>query len=123
MRTCKFFPSIAEIMEAARELVIAATGERTADMDEAWREVQKAMKETLAFHQPEFSTHEIKQAVDTIGWTTFLECKVDDFNTLRAQFLRIYESICRRKNTERINNNVLRLVGADKIKMIGEKGA
>lgn len=118
MRTCRFFPSIAEIMEASREVVEAVKGSEIRDGDEAWQEVQKAVRYTLTYNEPEFSNQQIKQAVDTIGWRSFTECKIGDINTLRAQFLRIYDSICKRRNNERINANVLQLINPGQLQSI-----
>lgn len=113
IKSCKFVPTVAEIIEQAQNMTDAAIGERTKDMDEAWQEVQRAVRYTLAFHEPEFSTPQIKQAVDTIGWMSFVQCESDGLNTLRAQFRGIYESICKRKKDERINMDVLKLVGGN----------
>ena len=117
LKSSKFLPSIAEIIEQAQNMT-AATGERQKDQDEAWKEVQNAARYTLAFHEPQFSTEQIKQAVDTIGWRSFVECEVGDINTLRAQFRGVYESICKRRKDEKINQDVLRLAGGQ-VKQIG----
>jgi hypothetical protein len=118
MRTCKFFPSIAEIMEQAENMVQVATGTKHKSPDEAWNEVLKQMNEAYVYKEPEFSTPEIKHAALAMGWTGLCETLTKDMGTARAQFLKLYDSTCKRKQAEKIDNDVLGLMGVDGIKMI-----
>lgn len=111
MRTCKFFPSIAEIMEASQGMVEAATGTAVKGPDEAWNEVLQQMKESFVYKEPVFSTAEIKTAAMSMGWVGMCETETDNIGTVRAQFLRLYESACKRKKETRINDNVLNSMG------------
>jgi hypothetical protein len=128
MRTCKFFPSIAEIMEAANDMVEVASGTKAKSPDEAWNEVIKQMNEAFIYKKPVFSTPEIEKAALSMGWIGLCETPTDQLGTARAQFLRLYESVCKRKNENRINDNVLHQVGdigglqrlGDVIKQIGK---
>lgn len=121
MRTCKFFPSIAEIMEQADNMVQVATGTKHKTNDEAWNEVLKQMNEAFVYKKPVFSTPEIEQAALAMGWTSMCETETDNMGTIRAQFLRMYESVCKRKREQKIDNDVLNLIGKAGIKAIGGK--
>jgi hypothetical protein len=118
MRTCKFFPSIAEIMDQAENMVQVATGTKHKSPDEAWNEVLKQMNEAYVYKEPEFSTPEIKHAALAMGWTGLCETLTKDMGTARAQFLKLYDSTCKRKQAEKIDNEVLGLVSGIEIKMI-----
>jgi hypothetical protein len=128
MRTCKFFPSIAEIMEAANEMVEVASGTKAKSPDEAWNEVMKQMNDAFIYRKPVFSTPEIEKAALSMGWIGLCETPTDQIGVARAQFLRLYESVCKRKKENRINDNVLHLVGdigglqriSDVVKQIGK---
>lgn len=111
MRTCKFFPSIAEIMEAANDMVEVASGTKAKSPDEAWNEVIKQMNDAFIYRKPVFSTPEIEKAALSMGWIGLCETPTDQLGTARAQFLRLYESVCKRKTENRINDNVLHQVG------------
>lgn len=120
MRTCKFFPAIAEIMEQADNMVQVATGTKHKSPDEAWNEVIKQMNEAFIYKKPVFSTPEIESAALAMGWTGLCETETDNMGTIRAQFLRLYESTCRRKHAAKVDNQVLGLMDSlgIKIKMI-----
>jgi RNA polymerase-binding transcription factor DksA len=111
MRTCKFFPSIAEIMEVSNDMVQVATKTKAKSPDEAWNEVQRQMQEAFIYKEPKFSTPEIKTAALAMGWIGLCETPTDQIGTARAQFLRLYESVCKRKKEDRINNNVMQIMG------------
>jgi hypothetical protein len=122
MRTCKFFPSIAEIIEAAQGVVEVAAGTNNKSPDEAWNEVQRQMQEAFVYKKPVFSTKEIEEAAMAMGWTGLCETPTDQIGTARAQFLRLYESVCKRKKDKRINDNVIEFVGAaNLVKSLAEK--
>jgi RNA polymerase-binding transcription factor DksA len=111
MRICKFFPSIAEIMEVSNEMVQVVTKTKVKSPDEAWNEVQKQMQEAFVYKKPKFSTQEIETAALAMGWIGLCETPTDQIGTARAQFLRMYESVCKRKKEDRINNNVIQIMG------------
>jgi len=122
MRTCKFFPSIAEILEAAQKMIEAASGTGAKDADEAWNEVQRQMQVAFVYKKPIFSTPEIEQAALAMGWIGLCETPTDQIGVARAQFLRLYEATCRRKHDKRINDNVIEFVGAaNLVKSLAEK--
>jgi hypothetical protein len=112
MRTCKFFPSIAEIMEAAQEIVEVATGTDIKSPDQAWNEVQRQMHDAFIYHKPKFSAPEIGQAAEAMGWSSLCNTPADQMGTARAQFLKLYDSVCKRKKRNRINQKVLNQMGS-----------
>ena len=113
MRTCKFFPSIAEIMEAAQDVTEQANGTKVAAPDEAWNEVQRQLQEAFIYKKPVFSTPEIERAALAMGWIGLCETPTNQIGTARAQFLRLYESVCSRQKSNQVNENVIRLVGGE----------
>lgn len=115
MRTCKFFPSIAEIMEQAQVMVETVNGTIVRSPDEAWNEVRQQMHEAFVYRKPVFSTPEIERAALAMGWTSLCETATDDIGTARAQFLRLYESACVRKKETRVNDNVIKLMDASRL--------
>lgn len=119
MRTCKFFPSIAEIMEASQDMIKFVTGTKEKSNDEAWGEVQRQMQEAFVYKEPKFSTPEIEFAAKAMGWIGLCETPSDQMGTARAQFLRLYESACKRCKDKRINDNVISIMGGeDKVKSL-----
>ena len=118
MRTCKpkfygYFPSIAEIMEAAQEVTDYVSGTKMASPDEAWNEVQQQMQEAFIYKTPVFSTPEVKRAALAMGWIGLCETPTNQIGTARAQFLRLYESVCNTHQGRKVNDSVVRLVGGE----------
>ncbi|WP_312560895.1 hypothetical protein [Anaerospora sp.] len=113
MRTSKFFPSIAEVMEAAQNMIETVTNTKAKSPDEAWNEVQKQMHEAFVYKKPVFSTPEIEKAALSMGWIGLCETPTDQIGTARAQFLRLYESVCSRKRESRINDSVIAIMGGN----------
>ncbi|MDF2857846.1 MAG: hypothetical protein K0Q87_3697 [Neobacillus sp.] len=118
MRTCDYFPSIAEIMRQSENMVQVANGTQRKSVDEAWEEMCKQRDDCWPHKTPKFSTKEIEQTVSAMGWTSLCTAEEKDIGITRAQFRGFYESICKRKQTEKIDNDVLGLMGVDGIKMI-----
>lgn len=91
----KFPPTIAELMTIAADI----TNERLPDTDEAWGEVNKAirrfgyMEERKALDSMSEAT---RKTVERIGFQNICSSPLDQLNTLRAQFNRAYEAECRR---------------------------
>lgn len=111
MRTCKFFPTIAEIMDASMDMVKVATDTREKSSDEAWNEVQRQMQEAFIYKTPVFSTPEIEQAAKAMGWISLCETPTDQIGTARAQFRGFYEAACQRSKQSRVNDSVLGVMG------------
>jgi len=115
MRTCKFFPSIAEIMEAAQDMMKVVTGKKEKSSDEAWTEVQRQMKVAFIYKKPIFSSSQIEQAALAMGWIGLCETATKDMGTARAQFRGFYESACKRSKDKQINDNVIHIMGGEKV--------
>lgn len=115
IRIYTFFPSIAQIMEASQKVVEAATGTGAKDADEAWRELCYARQIYWPHKKPVFSTPEIEETVNAMGWVELCVAELKDIGTTRAQFLRLYEAACKRQHEKRINDNVIAIIGADNL--------
>lgn len=101
---CKFLPTVAEIIEAARGLVAEAEPDtRVKTWAEAWGEIERAMYRTPWGRTPTFSTPEIAEAVYSFGWNTLHTAEAREMPTIRAQIRRMYEDICARRK-EQANN-------------------
>lgn len=108
MRTCKFFPSVAEIFQAAESMKTTATNSETPSVDEAWREVIQQVHDAFVYREPVFSTPEIKRAALNMGWTTLCNLGINEMNTARAQFRDIYNGIISRSKEKKTNIAVLK---------------
>lgn len=105
---CKFIPTIAELVEALKELSGAANESlRVKTWEEAWGEIQRKMQSTPFGKNPEFSTPEIKAAVDAFGWHDLHTCLEEDMPTIRAQIRRFYEDACKRISNKAQNEAIL----------------
>lgn len=101
----KFLPSIAEIVEASRSVVGTLDEScRMKNWDEAWSEIERAMRSTPWGATPVFSRPEIATAVRNYGWQSLQTCLAEDINTVRAQMRRMYDEACARSKEQ--SNNV-----------------
>jgi hypothetical protein len=90
----RFFPTVAEIREKSFQLVRMANGIPSAY--EAWGEVIKSCHRGK-YDAGQYSHPLIKQAVDVIGIEFLSNMQIDEENTTRAHFFRIFESLEERK--------------------------
>lgn len=105
---CKFLPTIAELTEAIKELSGALNENvRVKTWEEAWNEIQRKMQSTHYGKTPEWSSPEIKAAVDAFGWHDLQTCLADDMPTIRAQIRRFYEDACKRLSNKSQNEALL----------------
>ena len=125
MRTCKFFPSVAEIFEQAEVMREFAANTEALSPDEAWEEVQRQVRQKhLMGGEWEYSCPEVKTAVERFGKYELCTLKIDDVNTARAQFMRIYKSVVDRAKDKRINGEVLAALPKRQVKeLIGSLAA
>lgn len=86
--TCKFFPTIAEIREAAAEITMRSAG--VPAPAEAWGEVVEQMRRVGSYRQPEFSSPVISRVVGFFGWREL--CLSENLVADRARFLQAYEA-------------------------------
>lgn len=116
--TCKFFPSVAEIFEAAGDVRRTAQNSQVPSVDEAWNEVLHQVHDAFIYQQPKFSTREIEQAALHMGWTALCNLGARDINTSRAQFRDIYTDILRRKKNKAQNEAILRRMPAQHVQQL-----
>lgn len=124
IRTKTFPPTIAEIREECASVITALTSSGAKSIDEAWGEVRKQVHDCFIYKKPVFSTPEIKDAAEKMGWATLCAATDSEMVGNRAQFIKLYESILRRKREEKANSDIISaLGGVDKIKSLASTGA
>lgn len=117
-RTAKFFPTIAEIVEAVESLRGTAQGTAgVLEAGEAWEEAMRNVRQNHAYKPWVFSTPEVEQAVKQFGKMELIQLEESGVNTARAQFMRIYEGCVRRSKERKQNEDVLAKLGV-KVKAI-----
>lgn len=120
-RTAKFFPTVAEIYEAAESLRNTAQKKSgVLEAGEAWEEAMRNVRENHVYKPWVFTTPEVEQAVKQFGKMELVELKEDGVNTARAQFMRIYEGCVRRAKEKKQNEDVLSKMGLN-MKEIGQQ--
>lgn len=107
IKTSKFFPTIAEILEAAESLKQFASGQRLPTPAEAWAEVQHEAKRKYFYRPWELSCPEVEAAAKQFGKYELCTLKAEELGIARAQFTRIYDTIANRARDEAINREVL----------------
>lgn len=104
----KFLPAIAEIVEATKSLMGSVDDtQRVREWDEAWAEIEKAMRATPWGKTPSFSRPEIAAAVNNYGWDSLQKSLAADMPTVRAQVRGMYETACKRAKERAHNEYVL----------------
>lgn len=93
----RFFPTVAELRDAALALMPQQSGLPTAG--EAWAEVCQQIRRTGSYGKPEFSTPLIGRAVDSMGGWKML-CMSEDPMPDRAHFFRVYEALAQRATAQ-----------------------
>lgn len=119
----KFLPSVSEILQACRDLVGEVTGARTKTWAEAWKEIRDKMHSSFLYDKLEWSTPEIKMAVEAYGWRDLCAAPAKDWNTVESQVRRYYENACLRNQQKANRDYILKKIkGADLIGLLpGEK--
>ena len=107
LRTCKFFPSVAEIVEAAEAMRQFATKSEVSTPDEAWAEAMRLARECHVYKEWHYSCPEVEQAVKYFGRVELCTLEADAVNTARSQFMRIYTSVAGRGMARRHNEAVM----------------
>lgn len=104
---CKFLPSVAELVQSARNFIGDMTGNSTPTWEEAWKEIEHEMQTTFVYGTPQFSHMEIKQAVDAFGWQELCSVLTKDLPIVRAQLRDMYNNICAENRKKEINRHVI----------------
>lgn len=115
MRKSKFFPTVAEICEAAEAMTAHANGHEKPDAGKAWGEVMKYIMRRGPYDGRPFpwTCEEIHEAVKRIGPMTLFEMTNDDVPTVRAQFRQIYNGVLSEKKDRKVMDTIGKRLGAD----------
>ncbi len=126
IQTSKFLPTIAEIRSAAATLEGLACGTAELDADEAWGQVQRAIRSVGYNARPEFDSEALMETVNSLGWQEICMTPVEDTPILRAQFRRAYEqNLARRAEKKEFRRAIIqggnqkKIAGA--VRMLKEK--
>ena len=111
MRTAKFFPTAAEIFEAAEKVERAANQTGLPDAGEAWREVEENVYQNHVYRPWVYSCDEVRAAVQRFGKNELCSLGEHEVNTARAQFMKIYNEIVARGREDRADRHVLTQMG------------
>ena len=106
---CKYLPSIAELIQAARNLVAEANGTNALPFAQVWEEILQQLDETyFDWEEGTYSRKEIKQLVDAVGGLRSLRMMTtSEMPTIRAQMNKMYDGICKRNEEQQTNGYVL----------------
>lgn len=95
----RFFPKVSEIREAANQNKMRR--ERIPCPADAWAEVARQMREKGYYQAPEWSHPLVEEAMRAVGgWTHLTGAGEINMETVRAQYLRIYEAMVNRVKTD-----------------------
>jgi hypothetical protein len=105
---CKYLPSIAELVQAAKALVKEANGTADLPFAEVWKEIMQQLHETyFDWEEGTFSRKEIAELVRCIGGLKELRMMTTaEEPVIRAQMNKMYDGICAR-NKEKENNGYI----------------
>ena len=119
----KFLPAVCEILEACRDLIGEVSGNRVKTWAEAWKEICDKMESISVYGKLEWSTPEIKMAVEAYGWRNLCAAPAKDWTTVESQVRRYYENACQRNLQKKNLDYVLKNIrGAELIGLLpGEK--
>ena len=92
----KFFPTIAELREAAFALLEAANPLPVPQ--EAWQQVQAEIERVGHAGTPQFECPAVTQAAEALGWRTL--CVSENPIADRAHFVQVYQAILERQRQE-----------------------
>ena len=107
-RESPFFPSVAQIVAASREL--DARNEKLPTAAEAWEEVSRLIQYVGPYRAPQYSCDLVRRAARAIGWRQL--CLGENPEADRAHFFKIYDALRVRHQAEQENEAVLALSGA-----------
>ncbi len=106
-RESQFFPSVAQIIAAAKQL--DPDNEKLPTAAEAWEEVKRLITDIGPYRAPAYSCDTVRRAAQSIGWLQL--CTGDNAEADRAHFLKIYESMRSRHVEDEENKIALELSG------------
>ena len=101
----KFLPSIAELLESARNLV--GNGTSFKPFPEVWEEILAELDRTYIWDVPQFSTKEIEKLVRSFGWEELRYMETKNVPIIRAQMRDMYNAICEQAKETMLNQYVV----------------
>ena len=111
IRTAKYFPTIAEIREAAESVKARANGTAKPTAEQAWFEAKENVRKHGSYQKWDYSCPEVKEACRSFGIEDLIMLSASEENVARAQFFKIYNSVLTRKKEEHENSQVLIALG------------
>lgn len=95
--TSRFPPTVAEIRETAGKLYNTANEVEEPSASRAWGEVLNAISRVGYYRVPTFKDEICAEAVKRFGWRELCQQPTDTIGVARAQFMRIYDEIARKR--------------------------
>lgn len=126
MMTSKWPPTIADIREEAMKV----SQPEMIDSGEAWELVIKAVRK-FGYYDQQGALNSlpplVREAAERFGFRELCDCNVENINTARAQFMRIYDQLVNRQRQDAVlpiamHEEIARLRD-NTLKMLDEKGA
>jgi len=121
LRTSKFFPSVAEIFDAAKSIREFAREDVLPTAAEAWQEAINLVRKYGIYKPWEYSCPEVEHAIKCFGREELCMIEQNAVNVARSQFMRMYQEICKRREEVRENTAVLAAIPSAKAKLAGGK--
>lgn len=91
-----WFPKVSELRASALGLIMA--GRPTPE--EAWGLVRAEIRRAGSYRSPEFDEPLVAEAVRIMGWSDICMAPIDQEGITRAHFMRIYGSLCNRRDDD-----------------------
>lgn len=92
MRTSKFFPTVAEILEAIKTTREVIGGGASSGAGAAWAEAMELVKHVGPYRPWTYSSPAVERAVKRFGKMELCTLEMEAVNTARAQFMRLYNA-------------------------------
>jgi hypothetical protein len=114
MRTSKFFPTVAEILESVKTTREVISGKDTSGAGAAWHEAMELVRHVGPYRPWTYSSPAVERAVKQFGKIELCELETDDVNTARAQFMRIYNAEAERERGREEVRATLKALGGNR---------
>ena len=121
LNTVKWFPTIAEIIEAGQSVRETAQESKLPDAGAAWEEIIKQARYNGLDRPWTYSCPEVKKAMGRFGKSELMHTEEKQIHTARAQFMKIYTEVLQSAKTERENNAVLDAIPNARAKLASGK--
>ena len=117
LRNSKFFPSVAEIFEAAKSVREYAQQDALPTAAEAWAEAIDLVRKYGIYKEWEYSCPEVEHVIECFGRYELGMIEENAVNTARSQFMRMYNEIGNRAKEDRENEAVLEILPKTQAKL------